>query len=95
MTKYMYPHSHYLTDKHYITQDVNVRTIDHLVEWWNSGDLEDGDLEAYRDEVLRDAADALIEMHRRTSIDLKHAGQLLAFVQSVRPEFSIEGEPEW
>ncbi len=42
--------------------------------------------------ILEPCADGLIEVHRATGIDLKFAADWLRLVQSVRPEFSIEGE---
>jgi hypothetical protein len=52
-------------------------------------------LEAWEDHVLMPAVDSLIEVHRATGIDLKHAPDWLRLTQSARPDFSIEGEPEW
>ncbi len=52
-------------------------------------------LEFWQSFVLLPAVDSLIEVHRATGIDLKHAPDWLRLAQSARPEFSIEGEPEW
>lgn len=94
----------------YITEDMHVVKIGALLQGLRAnlgegGDPEQADiemviayliaLEAWQTHVLMPAVDSLIEVHRATGIDLKHAPDWLALVQSARPEFSIEGEPEW
>lgn len=93
----------------YITEDLNPESIAELVEGIyqltgeedpSYADLDSlifgiGVLRKWVDEVAKPAADALIDVHQRTGIDLKHWEPVLRFAQSVRPAFSIEGEPEW
>ena len=52
-------------------------------------------LEAWKTNVLLPAVDGIIEVHKATGIDLKNWPPVLKMVQSVRPEFSTEGEPDW
>ena len=93
----------------YITEDLNPRRIGHLVEGAlatsgesdpDAADAEDlarylRELETWVQDIAAPAADALIEVHRATGIDLKHWEPVLRFVQSVSPSFSIVGEREW
>ena len=94
----------------YITEDMTVPRIAGLLEGLREtlGEGEDpcsADIDSVIDylhalenwyaTVALPAADGLIEVHKATGIDLKHAPAWLRFAQSVRPDFSIEGEPEW
>jgi hypothetical protein len=92
-----------------ITNNLNPRKVGDIANGFNvalgNEDPAEADaetLEAYRldfvkwiETIAKPAADGLIEVHRATGIDLKNWEPVLRFVQSVRPEFSIEGEPEW
>jgi hypothetical protein len=61
--------------------------------WFLSGDLEDNDLERqtnrveYLAEVATAAADALIDVHQRTGIDLSQWPPVLRLVTTVYPDF--------
>jgi len=94
----------------YITEDMTVVSFAGLLQGLRNNLGEGGDpaqadievvvdylvaLEAWRDLVLLPAVDSLIEVHQATGIDLKHAPDWLRLAQSARPNFSIEGEPEW
>lgn len=53
------------------------------------------EVQKWQKEILLPAVDSIIMVHRHTGIDLKQWEPVLRLVQSARPEFSIEGEPEW
>lgn len=77
---------------------VGLEAVTHLSEALESMGKVTESMEAMADlleNVLEPAADALIDVHRRTGIDLKAWPPVLAFVQTMRPEFSIVGEQPW
>lgn len=98
-----------MEDEGYISSDLTPpRIMDMLAGLTAVAGLEDpehADLEALESyinalnawsvEVLLPAVSGLIEVHRRTGIDLKHWEPVLRLAQSADPTFSIEGEPEW
>lgn len=93
----------------YIKEDLKPEDIVSLVKgiYQLTGEEDPGDadadalvfavnlMRAWVEEVAKPAADALIEVHQATGIDLKQWEPVLRLVQSVRPGFSIVGEVPW